>query len=91
MSYNKLYLDIVADITKEFPKFEVLEKQNSRLMKFVYVVTLMRFWNPYFMTAYVTTMFGKVYMPRNLIGTLTAYEVLRHELVHLRDARRILS
>jgi len=85
---NKLYYDIVEDIKREFPNFEVVEKQNSSLMKFIFNISLMRFWNPYFMTAYVTTMFGKVYMPRNLIGSLTAYEVLRHELVHLRDARR---
>lgn len=86
--YSKIYYDFVDEIKREFPKFEVIEKQNSKLMKFVYVVTLMRFWNPAFMNAYITTMFGKVYMPRNLIGTLTGYEVLRHERVHLRDAAR---
>jgi hypothetical protein len=85
---SKLYYDFVEEIKAEFPKFEIIEKQNSPLMKFIYTITLMRFWNPFFMTAYITTMFGKVYMPRNLIGTLTGYEVLRHERIHLRDAAR---
>ena len=66
----------------------VILKEDNVWMKLLYNITLMRFWNPDFMSAYVTVMFGRVYMPAHLIGTLTGYMVLRHERIHLRDARR---
>lgn len=85
---NKIYVEFIKEIKSEFPKFEVIEKQKSLLMKIIYYCTGMCFWNPRFMTAYVTVMFGRVYMPYYLIDTLTGYEILRHERVHLRDAAR---
>lgn len=44
-------------------------------------------WNPRFIEDYTTVMFGKVYMPDRFIGSNSAYQVLRHERVHLRDMR----
>lgn len=78
----------VEKIKKEFPKFEVVPKQDSKLMKFIYTFTLMRFWNPQFMGYFITTMFGKVYMPKQFIGAPIMVDVLRHELVHLRDMKK---
>lgn len=85
---RKIFYDLVEQIQKEFPRFQIYEKENSLWMKLLYHLTFMRFWNPHFMRNYVTAMFGRVWMPRNLIGSLTGYEILRHELVHIRDARR---
>lgn len=85
---NEKYLQIVAELKTEFPNFEIVQKENNWLMRLIYNLTLMRFWNPDFMSAYVTVMFGRVYMPSYLIGSLTGYMVLRHERVHLRDAAR---
>jgi hypothetical protein len=84
---NEQYVKIIDDIKKEFPNFEVIEKNKSFLMKIIYIVTLMPLWNPHFMDLYVTVMFGKVYMPPNLIGTSTGYQILRHERIHLQDAK----
>ena len=83
-----LFNELVEEIKAEFPKFQVVKKEDSKLMALIYAVTLMRFWNPYFMEDYITTLFGKVYMPFNVIGTRVGYDVLRHERVHLRDAAR---
>jgi hypothetical protein len=82
------YNELVINISKEFPRFKVVPKDESFFMRALYAVTLMTFWNKSFMTNYITAVFGKVYMPRRLIGTAIGYDVLRHELVHLRDARR---
>ena len=82
------YYDLVNKIEEDIPGFRVVPKTNSNLMWACYYITLMRFWNPHFMTHYITTAFGKVYMPADLIGTAIGADVLRHEWVHLRDARR---
>ena len=78
----------VEEIKKEFPDFEIVPKQDSRLMKFIYNATLMRFWNPQFMGHFITTMFGKVYMPKQYVGVPAMVDVLRHEIVHLRDMKK---
>ena len=85
---NVKYTTLVREMKEEFKNFEVIEKDTSKLMKFLYSIALMKFWNPDFMTRYTTTLFGKVYMPYGLIDTTTGYSVLRHERVHLRDAKR---
>lgn len=88
MEQSNEYNNFVEQIKSKFPNFEVLIKEHSTWMKIVYAVTLMRFWNRYFMEVYVTIMFGKVYMPQRFIGTQIGYEILRHEYVHLCDSRR---
>lgn len=82
------YYDLVNSIKDEFPNFEVIPKLNSKLMWACYYLSLMPLWNPLFMSRFITVAFGKVYMPEELIGTEIGADVLRHELVHLRDARR---
>jgi hypothetical protein len=82
------FYNLVNDITREFPDFAVIPKEDSKLMLACYYLGLMRFWNPVFMTRYITTAFGKVYMPAELIGTEVGADILRHELVHLRDAKK---
>lgn len=85
---NKLYSELVNNIKKEFPTFEVVEKESSFWMHALYIASLMRFWNPDFMESYVTVMFGKVYMPKRFIGSETGYRILRHERIHLLDAKK---
>lgn len=82
------YNTYIEKIKVEFPKFDVVEKQSSLFMKIIFWISLMPVWNPYFMDNYVTTMFGKVYMPKYLIGTTVAIDVLRHEVVHLHDMKK---
>jgi len=46
--------------------------------------------NKEYMTGYATTMFGNVYMPDGYESwpVATTYHLLRHEFVHLQDAKR---
>ena len=85
---NVKYTSIVRQMREEFPHFKVIAKEDSRLMRFIFAILLMRYWNPYFMTHYTTTMFGKVYMPYVFIDTSAGYTILRHERIHLQDAAR---
>ena len=83
-TYNLL----VHAIKIEFPDFVVIPKLQSKFMWACYYLSLMPLWNPHFMSRFITVAFGKVYMPEELIGTDIGADVLRHELVHLRDAKR---
>lgn len=88
MSNNNEFNDYVEIIKQEFPKLQIIPKEESKIMKFIFAITLMRFWNPSFMKRYITVMFGSIYMPKAFIGTPIMVDVLRHELVHLRDAKK---
>lgn len=77
---------------KEFPDFRVAQKSGSRLMKAIgYFLLVASFGkNRGFMRSYYTTVGFTVYAPESY---LTADEeskvgILRHELVHMRQARR---
>jgi hypothetical protein len=84
------YECIVAEIRREFPRFRVVPKDESTLMRLAYRALLMRLWCTDFMTSYTTVLLSVVYMPRRLIGSEAGYRVLRHERVHLRDSARSL-
>ncbi len=79
----------VSELKAELPRFAIRFKNQSWVMR---VLGWLLFFNRRFMTSYTTTMFGKVYFPSETwlseTGPLRAYRMLRHEAVHLRDARR---
>lgn len=68
-----------------------VEKSSSRLMRFIYVVSLMKWWNPNFMTGYATTIGSTIYLPRKLetymVGSVHALSLFSHELQHIADSR----
>lgn len=83
---------ILVETKIEFPDFEIIEKKDSTLMKVIDVclkiITLGRMNK--FMTGFITTLGQKVYVTDfwkqgSLIGQV---EILRHERVHMRQARR---
>jgi hypothetical protein len=76
------------DLAREFPGFRVVTKEDSLLMRTLYWLLAMPLWNRVFLTHYTTVLVYRVYMPRALIGTDAGYRTLRHERVHMRDARR---
>ncbi len=93
MSLEELYQKTIEDIKKEFPKFEIISKENSWLMKCLgFLLKLATFGQATkFMSDYITTMGYKVYVPsqwdkgslKGRIGTL------RHEAVHMRQYRKL--
>jgi hypothetical protein len=79
-----------AELARTLPGFGVRYKDESRLQRLIGVV--LKPICPTYCTQYTTVMFGKVYFPsrawRERVGPKGIYATLRHEAVHLRDARR---
>jgi hypothetical protein len=81
-----LFEQCVEQLKIEFPKFQLIEKENSKLMKFLNF--FIKLWNPDFMEQYTMVLGYKVYMPLVARDTLVGYEILRHEAVHMRQFKK---
>jgi len=88
MSINE-YNQIIAEIKREFPKFEIIVKTDSALMKTLNVIIKYSTFGKVkdFMTRYATTFGYIVYVPSEW-KNLDRIEVLCHERVHMRQMRR---
>lgn len=82
----------LEELRDEFPKFRLVRKQNSRLMRVLATVLRVVTFGAqaHFMDRYVTTVGQTVFVP---IGwddwdSHERVSVLRHERVHMRQARR---
>jgi hypothetical protein len=74
-------------IKQDIPGYERLVKQDSKFMKFLNF--FVQIFNKQFMTRYVTTMYPKVYFPRDRNSDARGiWKVLAHEWYHLRSAKR---
>jgi len=86
------YQKILNETTNEFPDFEILPKKESKLMKVIdialKIITFGQMKN--FMTGFITTIGNKVYVPETWDNnTLTSKaEIIRHERIHMRQAKR---
>lgn len=76
---------LCAETTTEFPKFKIANKQESQFMKSIALVMGKRF-----MTNYITTIHTTVYVPDGFDRWTEASKcaLLRHERVHMRQARK---
>jgi len=85
--------DLLADIRREFPEFEIRAKRDSPLQRAIAAglaaVTLGG--QRHYLTRYHTVLFGKLYVPDAwaTMGDRERYVLLRHERVHLRQRRRM--
>ena len=77
---------LVNTIRTNYRFFKVITKEDSKFMKFLFKIMLMKYWNPRFMEDYTTVILHNVYMPKRLINTGSGYAVLRHEYIHIKDA-----
>jgi len=84
------YNGIVAEMREEFPKFRIVEKKDSKLMKvidvFLKVITFGL--QKTFMTNFITTVLYTVYTPPGW-DDMDRVGVLKHERRHMRDMRRV--
>jgi hypothetical protein len=88
---NNLNL-FILEIKKEFPKFKIINKKDSLFIKivgwFLYIITFGS--QNSFMESYVTTINNNVYLPKswNFLKEETKIMILKHERVHMRQAKR---
>lgn len=66
-----------------YPKFGVAVKENSKLMKFLFL--FIGIFNKSWMSNFTMTIGYTVYMPKALVGSDAGYRVLRHEAMHIAD------
>jgi len=76
---------LITTAQKYFPKLQVIEKPNSKLMKLIAAVM---FFNRGFMTSFDTTIGDTVYVP-SMAWLDQNLPVLIHETVHMYDEKRI--
>ena len=92
MTLDEAYEKFLLDVKNEFPDFVIKQKETSVLMKFIdaglRIITLGKMKT--FMTGFVTTIGAKVYVPQNWSNSTASskLEVIRHELIHMRQARK---
>lgn len=91
--YAARMLDQLIEETKrEFPDFKIVRKSDSTLMKAINVFLLIVTFGMQrtFMTAFTTTLGTTVYITDawDTWGEITRVMLLRHERVHMRQARR---
>lgn len=86
------YAALEAEVREEFPDFKVVNKQESGLMKAIDVALKVITFGQMkaFMTGFITTMGTTVYVPAGWEDrpVTSRLGVLRHERVHMRQARR---
>lgn len=77
---------LVAEVHAEFPDLRFVDKADSRFMRIA-----AWFLGAGFLTSYVTTVGNTVYLPTHWDGLSEATRcvILRHERVHMRQARRM--
>ena len=84
--------NLLIDIKREFPKFGLVKKSDSRLMKaidiFLRIVTFNQ--QKVFLTKYTTTLNTTVYLGNDWdkMSSVNKAILLRHERVHMCQARR---
>ena len=87
------YQDLLTEMKQEFPDFELVYKVDSKLMKAInlFLMLLSFGTNKAFMTEFVTTVKNKVYLNSgwDKYTDKTKCILLRHERVHMRQAKRL--
>ena len=75
-----------AEVLAEFPNFKIANKADSWLMKLI-----SHFMVSSFMDSYVTTIWNTVYVPSHwaTYDEASKCSLLRHERVHMRQARKL--
>ena len=83
------FTEVYAEIIKEFPKFKEIKKTESRFMRLIGTL-LGLIGADNFMVNFTTTIGTTVYTPYKwgFYSDATRAVVLRHELVHMRQAKR---
>lgn len=80
---NQLYKEHALHLKAKYPKFRIVKKEDSRLMRFLNI--FLKWITPGFMTHVTTTIGYTIYQPSSYIGTKTGYKINRHEEIHIED------
>jgi hypothetical protein len=82
------FWELLSDIRKDFPRFRIVKREESKLIKFIYTVFFMKWWHESFLDSYVTTIGSTCYMPSSLFGTHIGYMFLQRALTNRIDSKK---
>lgn len=82
-----IYDGILAHLWSHGLEVKVVRKRSSVLMWTLYIVSFMWLWNRRFMSGFVTTFAGRMWVPDDFYPAI-GWETLAHEGVHLDQAKR---
>ncbi len=90
--YDEKYRELLGEIEREFPRFQIIPKDEAPSQKLIHLsLWLLTFgaMNSY-LSGYHTTIGQKVYVAPSwkTLPPESQYQVLRHELVHIRQFRK---
>ena len=92
MAIIEEYEKILKETRTEFPGFQIIKKKDSTLMKVIDVALKVITFGQMklFMSGFITTLGEKVYVPESWDRTLAVSkaEIIRHERVHMRQAKK---
>lgn len=92
MGIVEAYEKILEEIQTEFPDFEIIQKEDSKLMKAIDIALKIITFGQMkaFMTGFITTMGNKVYVPSDWADypLVSRTSILRHERIHMRQAKK---
>jgi hypothetical protein len=92
---RQTFNELTAEISKEFPDFELIPKVESTFMKVLdFLLKLITFWQmKSFMVSFTTTIGEKVYTPATWerASEVSKIITLRHERVHMRQKKKYTS
>jgi hypothetical protein len=80
---------LLAHIANNIPKFKIIEKESSRLMR---LLSFLLFFNKRFMKDFTTTIYPVIYYPKQLLQSgdeIGRIIILCHEYVHLQDRKKL--
>ncbi len=90
--HDLMYAELLEEIRLEFPDFKIIQKSESKLMKVLnFLLLVISFGQTKeFMTRFTTTLGTKVYVTDSWDTDEAASRIslLRHERVHMRQARK---
>ncbi len=93
MTVSQRHVAFLAEMQREFPTFSIERKRDDRIQvlidRLLKVATLGG--QRSYLTQYHTVLFGKLWVPDSWdrMSDVDRYILLRHEVVHLRQGRRL--
>lgn len=88
MTINEKFNELNFNNSKEFNSYKLVDKYESKLCKFLNIITFGRF---KYVSAFAFGFPGvgyRIYLPKYLWETPRGYALIRHETVHLRQHKR---
>lgn len=92
MKMEEEYEKVLKETVSEFSDFELVQKQDSTLMKVIDVILKVITFGQMksFMGGFITTLGNKMYVPQSwsVLPAASKAKIIRHERIHMRQSKK---